>query len=562
MERRAAIRPLYRAPGLILIAVCALLLAPAAALAADGVQLYPPGVDAGYSACSMTNADLGGRMLAFELRPMDPAPPIHGLAAGREARGGGYAKYNPIIYGWNAANGTNWALGAEVAGWDADMQQVDPAVYDRAGTVFVAWSQRDDVADDWDIWLWKGSRAGVAAAGYPRLLIQGAAGTDQITPDLGAVTLGGGNELWLAWADDRDTGGATTEIYVYPVGHDSDGDGTLDIEEAGWNPSLAGLRMDPGGSLTDGQHDPSVGPKGVFWLDDRSAAGSGESAIWRGQPFINDAAAGKFCDVPAGSVKRNVCATASGAAWLGPGFAGGPFEPWGKDLGKAPHILTFLGDPGEFDASGTAYALTGRHDGTTDLDPDIFFYSPSLRQAIPVCNKGAVNGVYDHRLTQAMPTIAAAPGGYRVIWSDARTHYANAADTPEDQLAFRLYVALVPRVTFTTTKAKLHLGQSTKLVGKVSPDFKGYRVAFQKGTRKTFTTSFGKHEWFTAWKTLATKKLKVGSKGSWTWRPSKKGTYWIRVWFRGGRKYVDVASAGRKVPHVPMSSRIVKIVVK
>ena len=49
MERRTATRSLCRAPGLILIAVCVLLLAPAAALAVDGVPLYPPGIDAGYA---------------------------------------------------------------------------------------------------------------------------------------------------------------------------------------------------------------------------------------------------------------------------------------------------------------------------------------------------------------------------------------------------------------------------------------------------------------------------------------------------------------------------------
>ena len=57
--------------------------------------------------------------------------------------------------------------------------------------------------------------------------------------------------------------------------------------------------MDDSGDIVQGQHDPAVGAKGVFWLDDRHAAGSGESATWRGQPFLNDAAAGLFCAVPA-----------------------------------------------------------------------------------------------------------------------------------------------------------------------------------------------------------------------------------------------------------------------
>jgi len=557
MKRRPATRLHSRAPGLILIAVCVLLLTPAVAFAADGVPLYPPGIDSAYTACTMTNADLNGPMLAFELRPMEPPAPGGTADAPRR---GGYMTYNPIIYGWNAASGTNWPLGKEAAGWSDATLQVDPAVVIRGGTVYVAWSQRDDVTDDADIWLWKGSQAGVAAAGYPKLLIQGPADTNQTTPDMGAVTLGGGNELWLAWADDRDTGGATTEIYVLDLSSDTDSDGTPDIEEAGFDPAITGLRMDPSGDLVMGQSDPAVGPKGVFWLDFRNAAGSGEAEIWRGQPFPEEAAAGLFCAVPAGSVKLNVRATASGAAWLGPGFAGGPYEPWGKNVGKSARILTFLGDPGEFDASGTAYALTGRHQGTTDLDRDIFFYSPTLRQAVPVCNVGAKNGVYDHRLTQAMPTVSTAPGGYRVVWSDARNHYANAAGTPENDLAYRLYVALVPKVTLKTSRSTFAAGKSTSLSTRVTPDFHGYKVAFQKGARHTFTSTYGTHEWFGGWTTLATKTLKPGSKASFKWRPKKKGTYWVRAWFKGGKKYKDVGD--RKVPHVPMSSGVLKIIVK
>jgi hypothetical protein len=549
-----------RAPLLLLVLLAALLLPAGAALAADGVPLYPPGIDAAYTTCTMTNADLSGPMLAFELRPMEPPAGVRASAAA--ARRGGYAVYNPIVYGWNAAVGTNWPLGKEVAGWTDDMLQLDPTVADRSGTVYVAWSQRNDPTDDADLWLWKGSEAGMAAPGYPKLLVRGPADTNQVTPDMGVVTLGGGHELWLAWADDRDTGGDTTEIYVLDLSADSDSDGTPDIDEAGFAPASAGLRMDPSGDLVQGQHGPSVGAKGVFWLDDRNAAGSGESEIWRGQPFLNDASAGLFCAIPAGRVKLNVRATAAGAAWLGPGVAGGLFEPWGKNLAKKAHILAFLGDPGEFDASGSAYALTGRHLGTTDLDRDVFFYSPSLRQVVPVCSVGGAGGAYDHTLTQAMPAISTAPGGYRVIWSDARHHYANVAGTPEDSLAYRLYVALVPTVTLKASRQTLSLGKSTALGTRVSPKFGGYTVLFQKGKRHTFSSTYGTHEWFDGWKTLKSRSLSATSGAAFTWSPPGKGTYWIRAWFKGGKKYVDVVSAGRKVPHVPMTSRIVKIVVR
>lgn len=558
MDARVDHRRAGSVPALLLFVLAALLLPAGAALAADGVQLYPPGIDSAYTACSMTDADMSGPVLAFELRPVDPPAGARQVAGGR----GGIGFYNPIIYGWNAAEGYNWALGKEVAGWTDDVLQVDPAVAVHGGKMWVVWSQRDDVTDDADLWIWRGTSHGVADAGYPKRLVQGPANTDQVTPDVGVVTLGGGKVLWLAWADDRDTAGATTEIHVLALSADSDGDGTLDVDEAGYSPVTAGLRMDDSGDPLQGQHDPSVGPLGVFWLDDRNAAGSGESEIWRGEPYLNDAAAGLFCSVPAGRVKLNVRATGSGAAWLGPGVAGGPFQPWGRDPGKKARILTFLGDPGEFDASGSAYTLTGRHGGTTDLDRDVFFFSPRLRQTVPVCDAGAPGGAYDHTFTQAMPAVSSAPGGYRVVWSDARGHYANSPDTPEGALAYRLYVALVPTVSVHASRKTLGLGGSVTVTTRVSPAFSGFKVALQKGKRHTFGSAFGAHEWFDGWKTVKGKTLGAGSKAGFSWTPRAKGTYWIRVWFKGGKKYVDVASAGRKVPHVPMTSAIVKLVVK
>lgn len=564
MRRPLSGRKLCRTPApplVLLVLLVALLLPAGVAVASDGVPLYPPRSGSAYNACSMTNADLCGPMLAFELWPMDPpaGSATHSLSA--SAVRGASEAHNPTVYGWNTNNGANWPLGKRVPGWDADMLQVDPTVAIRGNTVFVVWSQRSDVNDDSDLWIWKGSQAGIAAPGYPKLLVQGPANTNQGQPDLGTVTLAGSRVLWLAWADDRSAGGATTQIYVLPVSADSDRDGTLDIDEAGYAPTTAGLRMDPTGDPVQGQHDPSVGPKGVFWLDDRDAAGSGESAIWRGQPSLNDAAAGLFSAVPADSVKLNVRATAAGAAWLGPGLAGGPFQPWGKNIGKGARILAFLGDPGEFDATGSAYAFTGRHGGTTDLDRDIFFWSSRLRQLIPVCDSSAAGGAYDHRMTQAMPAISTAPGGYRIVWSDARGHYANATDTPEDNLAYRLYTARVPTVTLKVSTKRFGLGKSVTLSTAVRPRFAGYSVVFQKGTRHTFTSAYGSHEWFDHWKPLKGRTLSAKSSASYAWTPSAKGTYWLRAWFKGGRKYVDIASARRKVPHIPMSSAIVKVVV-
>ena len=122
-----------------------------------------------------------------------------------------------------------------------------------------------------------------------------------------------------------------------------------------------------------------------------------------------------------------------------------------------------------------------------------------------------------------MPAVSTAPGGYRVVWSDARNHYANAADTPEGSLAYRLYVALVPTVTAHASKQALTLGKSTDLDTKVSPDFKGYKVLFQKGKRHTFKSTYGTHEYFNGWTTLKGKTLGAGSKASFTWNAERQG---------------------------------------
>jgi hypothetical protein len=161
-----------------------------------------------------------------------------------------------------------------------------------------------------------------------------------------------------------------------------------------------------------------------------------------------------------------------------------------------------------------------------------------------------------------MPAVSSAPGGYRVVWSDARGHYANSPGTPEGALAYRLYVALVPTVSVHASRKALSLGGSVTFATKVSPAFAGFKVSLQKGERHTFGSTYGTHEWFGGWKTVKGKTLGAGSKATFSWTPGAKGTYWIRVWFKGGKKYVDVASAGRKVPHVPMTSAIVKLVVR
>src|SRR5665647_3508037 len=324
--------------------------------------------------------------------------------------------------------------------------------------------------------------------------------------------------------------------------------------------SRSGDRVDPSGNELKGQHDPVVGAKGIFWLDERDAAAPGNADVYRanlagGAPLIS-----RFWTNPTDYEAISPRATGEGAAWLGPGIAGGPYEPWVKKPGGGAGIITTLSAPWAFDVNGMRFAVTGGHGGNTSGDEDIFFYDKVTKQNVPVCNVGDPN--LDWLKIQTTPTISYAPGGSRVIWADSRQR-TNNAGTDHGSLAYELYVALVPTVKETASRTTLHLGQTLKLGTTVTPNFKGKKVKFQKGKRHSWTHPWligGKQVWYTNWTTLKTKKLANASKASWTWKPTKKGTYWVRAWFVGGKKYTDVGS--RKVPHVPNTSKVIKIVVK
>jgi hypothetical protein len=555
MERRAAIRPHYRAPGLILIAVCVLMLLPAVARAADGVPLYPPGVDDAYSLTSMENPDMSGPALTFEIFGLsDPASPP--VAKTPHAR----------IMFWNAATGFNRPIGSEVPGLPPAADQRHPSVADVRSTtgtrkVCIVWQQRNDpVTATRDIWLWRGDEQGDTDAGFPMLLVSGPAGSNQYAPEIGVSKTPSGNHLIVTWADDRDTAGATTEIYALDLSANTDGDTTPDYLEPGFDLADAGDRVDPGGDLLQGQHDPVVGAKGIFWLDDRGAAGSNESDVYRASLASMAPVVTRFWHNTMGREVISPRATGEGVAWLGPGIAGGPFEPWTKKPGGSAGIITTLSSPFAFDVSGMRFAITGGHGNNTSGDEDIFFYDKATKQNVPVCSFGS--DIFNELKIQTTPTISTAGGGSRVVWSDAR-QWTNGASTASDALAFELYVALVPTVSEAASKATLALGQSLTLSAKVTPNFTGRNVKFQKGTRHTLENSYylgGKTVWYTNWTTLKTKALSSTSRSSWNWTPSKKGTYWVRAWFVGGKKYTDVD--GRKVPHVPNTSRVIKIVVK
>lgn len=539
MERRTATRPLCRAPGLILIAVCVLLLAPAAALAVDGVPLYPPGVDAGYSMTSMENPDISGPMLAFELFGLSGSPVVKSPTA--------------TIYGWNAATGYNRPIGLDGSP-PVGADQRHPSIIYRGGDVYVVWQQWDDpITATRDIWLWRGDEQGNRDSGFPMLLIEGPANSNQYAPELGVSKTLSGDHLILTWADDRDTAGATTEVYMLDLTANT-------YLEPGYNPKHAGDRVDPGGDSLKGQHDPVVGATGIFWLDERDAQASGNADVYRADLAGVAPVISKFWTNPTDYEAISPRATGEGAAWLGPGIAGGPFEPWVQKPGGGAGIITTLANPQAFDVNGMRFAITGGHGGNTSGDEDIFFYDKTTKQNVPVCNVGDNN--LDWLKIQTTPTISYAPGGSRVIWADSR-QFTNSAVTDHGSLAYELYVALVPTVSESASKTTIRLGKTLTLGAKVTPNFKGYKVKFQKGTRHSWPHPYlldGKLVWYTGWKTLKAKALSSASEASWSWKPTQKGTYWVRAWFVGGKKYTDVGS--RKVPHVPNTSKVIKIVVK
>lgn len=552
MQFRTATRMRRRTPSFIMIAVSVLLLAPAVAFAVDGVPLYPPGIDAAYALTSMENPDMSGPILTFEIFGLsDPtSPPVVKSSMAR-------------IMFWNAANGFNRSVGGEVPGLPDGADQRHPSVVDSGGDVYIAWQQwNDPVTATRDIWLWRGDEQGNTDAGFPRLLVSGPASSNQYAPELGIAQTPSGGHLIVTWADDRDTAGATTEVYMLDLTADTDGDQTPNYLEVDYDPEYAGDRVDPGGDELQGQHDPVVGAKGIFWLDDRSAAGSGESDVYRANLAGGAQAVSAFWHNTIGYAVISPRATGEGAAWLGPGIAGGPFEPWVKKPGGGAGIITSLANPQAFDVDGMRFAITGGHGGNTSGDQDVFFYDKATGQNVPVCNVG--NDDVDWLKVQTTPTISSAPGGSRVVWADSRQH-TNTAATDPGSLAYELYVALVPTVSESASKTTLKLGKTLTLDTKVTPNFTGYKVELQRGTRHSFEHPYllgGKQVWYTDWTTLKSDVLSNVSEASWTWKPATKGTYWVRAWFKGGEKYVDVQNAHRKVPHVPNTSKVIKIVVK
>ena len=193
--------------------------------------------------------------------------------------------------------------------------------------------------------------------------------------------------------------------------------------------------------------------------------------------------------LPAGSIK-GLQATRAGAAWLASNlfFRGSGWLPLARNAGGAVRAVSFSANG--FAVSGDAYALTGTHDGFPDGDSDIFFKGPTSGQVVPVCDVGSAYDKPTPTVEQIEPAISTAPGGYRVVWSDSR-QVANTPNTPPDQLAYQLYVALVPTVTLSVNHHTVLHGHPVTFSCSVAPNFSGVTARLQRGRRASIATPFG-----------------------------------------------------------------------
>ena len=541
-----SLRPLSLPLALLLAAP---LMSAGVAHAADGVPLVPPG-SSGFEWGSMENPDLSGPSLAFEA--YEVSMPL-----------------NRNVWLWNTATGLRHRIGDDMpTAMTSDISQRNAAVADvrapdGSRSVHVVWQQihENSPFSDNDIWIWRGDRRGNVDEGFPRQLVTGPTGSHQYRPNIGLTRTPSGNQLVVAWADDRDSPGGAVRVRWLNLSADADKDGVPDYLDQGFSTITAGRLADPGAKLGTNQDEPVVGPRGILWVDLRGDNSMDKAkAVYRLDLGVRPPAVRRFW-VSSGAVTPwSLRATGSGGAWLGPGIAGAPYLPWSRAVGGKAGVFTVLADAGEFDVVAQRFALTGGHAGATDGDPDVYYFDRVTGQNVPVCSVG--ESPRNKLKMQVRPTIGLAPGGARVVWMDSR-HPQNTPSTDPQSLVYKLYVALVPTVKAATSRTTVRLGTKVRLTAQVAPDFRGNPVKFQRGKRDVLEDPYllgGSLPTYFGWKAMKTKDLEKGSTVSWAWKPKKKGTYFVRVWFKGGSRYTDVGD--RKVPHVGNTSKVLRIVVR
>jgi hypothetical protein len=522
-----------------LLASAALLLIAGTAQAADGVRLFTnsnPLVND-----SQSDPATSGQMLVFADSAPDPL---------------GGANLWARIWAFNLTTRIGWDISPTII----KGPQSAPNVCVANGVVYAVWVSADTLSGpgtDYDIWLWQGDTAGTAAAGtWPMKLVTGPPSTDQTAPSIGVVVYPDGAHVVVAWQDTRDHSALAPLIHMLDLSRDSDVNGTPDYLEPSFDPATAANT--PISASTIAQTDPTVGPKGVFWTDERFAAVGGfKSAIFRYDLTVSPppAAGVFFKDTADYTDSAAPVATNSGCAWLYVASGWPSLEPSFMNAGATtPQVAAVVTNP---TAIATYYvkamtrvplAIVAGHGGASDTDSDIFFSDTSTGQTIPVCNVGTTSPNADTkaRYSQDQPAITSTTGGTRIVWIDRRQ---NAAGTPAAVLVTRLYTAIAPKVTMGANHSSISLGGTVTLTSAVTPNLKGWKLSFQRGA-KTTDTMHGVTR-YKSWTLIKSVYLSRYSKAVCTWRPTRKGTYYVRAWFNGAGASGTIANA----------SPVVKIVV-
>ena len=541
----------------LLAAVTAGLLALAAApaLAADGMPVLPVGWSG--TPQSQTNPDLSSSsnttVATWEETPWSPPAQPAFTDSTR-------------VVACNLTKRVAWSLhpGAYPA---VPGEQVEPTVLVCGShRVLIIYTQADRTQAgqlDEDLWIWEGDSVGHAAAGFPRLLVQGpsASPTLQYAPSLGRVSeSGSGKHIVLAWQDTRDNGPAAPQIYLLDLSLDSNGNGTPDYKEHGFDPQTAGVRV---AATAAPQLHPAVGSSGVWWDDWRGSINSRRvgratsvEAVWRCMPhgavtLDSRQVWAQSQPTPAGGASiSSLRPTTIGGTWLARGhWAGSGWEPLAALIDRPARLVTVLHAPGELDTSGDRYVLTNEHSSSANGDPDVLYYDATTHQAVPVCDVSRTLAAPSD--LERRPAICGAPGGSRVVWQDARL----SSGFDPQQPATSVFQALVPTVSID---GMVDAGGVIRFFTHVTPNEAGHMVRLETGKKSTL---YGSVPWYHDFTVVQKQTLSARSQARFRWTPGRRGTYWVRVSFVGEPGYADGATNLAYVPHIANVSEVIKLVV-
>ncbi len=532
----------------------------------------------------------------------------------------GAAGYQYQVYLADLATGAFIKLHNDMA---TEQHDAHVAVQDD-GTITVVWGEATSDPYHNHIWIWQGTEdPGVRfiptpdpsaadpdnpTSAFPRALVMGRYDSndlgdpipvecDQSFPAIGLVNEPGAanKHLIVAWEDYRDFG-IVPQIYYADL---SGGVFAADSNTVLWD---TGMAIDMTDVAARGERGPEVGPKGVFWLDDRYTFWTNWGEMFGTDVRFSDFTSGGpdgampsvalYDDTSSSNDNAGLITTGTGAAWLHSGpYPDGRAEPFAAKVAGKAALLTSATIPNGYrdrtlscawapsSTSSSYFALTGLHGDSANGDEDIFFYDPSTGARMPVCDRGMTN--YDletpagrtgkFNATSNQPAIGlvpdpAKPGSFlgfeRVVWADSQL---NTVVDPEENGQAQLFEAFVPRVSLRASRTSLLRLHSGTLTVTVSPIFGGLPVTLQLVKAMP---ALGKPSRLV--KTVATKNLSSSSKASFTWKPTLKGTYYLRASFGGspdlyyadGTKTQPASGFDYHVPFVANVSKVVKIVVK